>query len=67
MGVFITSKSAIGHVIDQGVHKVYSINNLNFCTAVSHMNEVKKGDGSFFHLPAVITPLGAKDCEVNRR
>ena len=41
--------------------------NVNFCTGIGCTRKVKKGDGIFFHFPAVITYLGEKDCEVNRR
>ena len=35
--------------------------------AVGYTNQVKKNNGkSFFHLPAVSTHLGEKDCEVKQ-
>jgi len=41
---------------------------VNFCAVVGCTNKAKKGDGkSFFRLPAVITHLGEKDCELSKR
>ena len=47
--------------------ELYSVAMMNCCAAVCYTNKVKKGDGkSLFHLLAVITHLGQKDCKVKQ-
>ena len=57
----------IGYRSSWSYPKLYSVAMMDCCAAIGYTNKVKKNNGkSFFHLPAVITHLGDKDCEVKQ-
>ena len=70
VAVSVVMMSKIGHWPSWRTNvypELYSVAMMNCCVAVCYTNKVKKGDGkSLFHLLAVITHLGQKDCKVKQ-